>query len=53
MQEKLPNLALLFIKYNVCEKLDYNDIINFAEFKARNIKHMEKFLKIQVQNFLS
>lgn len=37
-QERLTNLALLSIESDLCEQLDYSDLINsFSEIKARKI----------------
>jgi hypothetical protein len=37
-QEKLSNLALLSTESELCENLDFNNLINsFAELKARKI----------------
>jgi len=38
-QERLSNLSILSIEYNIVKDINYNDIIDeFAEIKARKVQ---------------
>jgi len=48
-QERLSNLFILSIEYNIVKDINYNDIIDeFAEIKARKVQLKLLFLFINM-----